>query len=121
MGKRADKVGVTAERVLRELSLIGFSNMLDYIQPRDDGLVYLDMSALNRDQAAAIQEVTVDQYQEETGNGEGKRTVNKVKFKLADKRAALVDMGKHLGMFKEKVEMTGAEGGPLVISWLNPE
>lgn len=30
-------------------------------------------------------------------------------------------LGKHLGMFKEKVEMTGAEGGPLVISWQNPE
>jgi phage terminase small subunit len=40
---------------------------------------------------------------------------------LSDKRAALVDIGKHLGMFKEKVEMTGAEGGPLVISWQNPE
>lgn len=121
MNKRADKVGITAERVLQELALIGFSNMLDYIQPRDDGLIYLDMSALNRDQAAAIQEVTVDQYQEETGDEGGKRTVNKVKFKLSDKRAALVDIGKHLGMFKEKVEMTGAEGGPLVISWQNPE
>jgi hypothetical protein len=25
-----------------------------------------------------------------------------VKFKLSDKRAALVDIGKHLGMFKDK-------------------
>ena len=36
-----------------------------------------------------------------------------MKFKLADKRAALVDIGKHIGMFKERVELTGANGGPV--------
>lgn len=117
--KRAESVGITAERVLRELALIGFSNMLDYIQPSEDGGAFVDLSALTREQAAAIGEVTVDTYQERKPDGKDgeTRTVKKIKFKLADKRAALVDVGRHLGMFKDKVEMTGAAGGPMVFAW----
>ena len=51
-----------------------------------------DLSTLTREQAAAVREVSVDD--------------RKVRFKLYDKRAALVDLGKHLGAFKE------AEGKP---------
>jgi hypothetical protein len=32
---------------------------------------------------------------------ENARAVKRVKFKLHDKRAALVDLGRHLGMFQE--------------------
>jgi phage terminase small subunit len=39
--------------------------------------------------------------------------VRRVKFKLCDKRAALVDLGKHLGMFKDKIERSGRGGGPV--------
>jgi len=67
---------------------------------------YLDFSALTRDQAAALQEVTVEDYVD--GRGENAREVKRVRFKLADKRAALVDLGRHLGMFKDRVEHSGA-------------
>jgi phage terminase small subunit len=101
---------VSKERIIRELALIGFSNMLDYIQPQDDGTAYVDLSRLDRDQAAAISEVTVESYTE--GSGE-ERSVKRVKFKLSDKRAALVDLGKQLGMFPQRVEATGKDGGPI--------
>jgi hypothetical protein len=39
-----------------------------------------------------------------------------VKFKLHDKVAALEKLGRHLGMFKEKVEITGKDGGPVELS-----
>lgn len=115
-GKAADKAGVTIERVLSELALIGFSNMLDYMRAGPDGDPYLDFSALTREQAAALAEVTVEDFKD--GRGESARDVRRVKFKLADKRAALVDMGKHLGMFKERVEHSGPNGGPLEIESL---
>jgi phage terminase small subunit len=35
--------------------------------------------------------------------------------RLWDKRAALVDLGKHLGMFKERVELTGKDGNAIEI------
>ena len=56
--------------------------------------------------AAAISEIT------QTGTG------NKVK--LHDKRAALVDMGKHLGMFKDKVELSGDLNQSIKVSFVKP-
>lgn len=103
--KLAQKAEITAEKVLQELALIGFSNMQDYMRAGSDGDPYLDFSGLTREQAAALAEVTVEDFKE--GRGESARDVRRVKFKLSDKRQALVDIGKHLGMFKEQIQHTG--------------
>ncbi|WP_168395140.1 terminase small subunit [Acinetobacter indicus] len=103
--KRAERTEITQDMVLQELAKIGFSNMLDYMTKTDSGDLVPDFSALTRDQAAAISEITVETYTE--GRGEDAEEVKRVKFKLGDKRAALVDMGRHLGMFKDKIEHSG--------------
>lgn len=109
--ERAERTQITADKVLTELGKLGFSNMLDYLKVGADGDPYTDFSALTREQAAAISEVTVESFKD--GRGEDARDVRRVKFKLTDKRAALVDIGKHLGMFKEHIEHTGKDGGPI--------
>jgi phage terminase small subunit len=108
--KVVKKAAVSPTMVVEELAKIGFSNMQDYMRVGANGDPVLDFSKLSRDQAAALTEVTVDSYQsyEGTGDdGEETTTVKRVKFKLADKRAALVDIGKILGMFKERIEHSG--------------
>ena len=109
--ERAARTEITADRVLEELAKIGFSNMQDYIRTTGEGDAFVDLSELTREQAAAISEVTVEDYKD--GRGEDARDVRKVKFKLSDKRSALVDIGKHLGMFVERKELTGKDGGPI--------
>jgi phage terminase small subunit len=109
--KRSERTEITAERVLIELAKLGFANMADYMTAGLGGDPYLDFSALTRDQAAALQEVTVDTYVE--GHGDEARDVKRVKFKLADKRAALVEIGRHLGV-AQRHEVTGKDGEPLV-------
>lgn len=99
------KLHVTQETVVAELAKIGFANMQDYMRVGLSGDPVLDFSRLTREQAAALAEVTVDAYTE--GHGEDARDVKRVKFKLSDKRAALVDLGRFLGMFKERVEHSG--------------
>ncbi|MBO9380038.1 terminase small subunit [Sphingomonas histidinilytica] len=111
IGAAAERAEITIERVMAELGKIGFANMADYISVGDDGDPFVDLSDLDRDKAAAISEVTVEDFKD--GRGEDARDVRRVKFKLLDKRAALVDIGKHLGMFKERVEHTGSDGGPI--------
>lgn len=97
------KLDLSAEKVLRELMLLGFSNMMDYVRVQPCGDAVIDLSSLSRDQAAAITEITVDEYKPVPGE-EG-REVKRVKFKLADKRASLTDLGKHLGLFKDTLDV----------------
>jgi phage terminase small subunit len=102
----AEKAGVTVDRIIAELATLGFSNMADYMRVGPDGDPTLDFTELTRDQTSALHEVTVE-TSKVPGDKEG-REVQKVKFKLYDKRAALVDLGKHLGMFSDKVEHSGS-------------
>lgn len=92
----AAKAGVTAEAIARELAKIGFANMEDYTKKTKGGGLKLDATNLTRDQMAAIGEVSYD-------------AAGLPKIKLMDKRAALVDLGKHIGMFidRSKVEHGG--------------
>jgi phage terminase small subunit len=106
--KALKKAEVTVEKVIAELAKLGFANMLDYIKPQPDGTAILDLSAIDRDKAAAIHEYQVDTVTNYETNEDGERvaaTVKRARFKLADKRSALVDLGKHLGMFRERVEV----------------
>lgn len=108
----AEKAGVDIARVAAELAKIGFANMQDYIGVTTDGDPFVTLSDMTRDQAAAVSQITVEDYKD--GRGEDARDVRKITFKLHDKRAALVDLGKHLGMFKDLVELTGKDGKDLV-------
>lgn len=100
----AERHEITIDKIVRELALIGFANMLDYMRTQEDGSAYVDLSKLTREQAAAIGEVTSETYLE--GKGEDAKTVKRTKFKLSDKRSALVDLGKHLGMFPQQINGT---------------
>ncbi len=42
------------------------------------------------------------------------------KIRLWDKNSALEKIGKHLGMFPTKVEMSGKDGGPIETVELSP-
>lgn len=109
--ERLERLGVKADRVLGELALLGFSNMLDYLSVGLEGDPFVDLSNVTRGQAAAVQEVTVEDFRD--GRGDGARDVRRIKFKLADKKAPLELLGKHLKLFTEKVEHTGSGGGPI--------
>lgn len=98
---RADRLGITKDRILQELALIGFGNVKNFVrQDAEGGDTTVPMNELSHEDTAPLTEYSV-----ETTNGKVK--TKKVRIKMADKRAALVDMGKHLGMFKEKIEVTG--------------
>ena len=106
-GKAAEGAVATRREVLEQLTKIGLANMQDYMRIGPDGSLVLDFENLTRDQAAALQEVTVETYM--VGRGKNAREVKKVKFKLADKRAALVDLGRYHKLFADKFEHAGKD------------
>lgn len=102
--ERSQRCKVSADQVVGELVKMGFVNMMDYMRIGENGDPYVDLSALTRDQAASIVEFTCEDYKD--GRGEDARDVRKIKIKLYPKIPALVELGKHLGLFKG-----GAAGG----------
>lgn len=118
MAARARRLKITADRVLGELALLGFANFMDYFTPQADGTAHVDLSRLTRDQAAAIAEVTVEEFV--SGRGAAGREVRRVKVKLADKSRNLELIGKHLGMFTRTTERNREEqeetGGDVKLS-----
>ena len=100
MAERAERTRLTADWVIDELRKLAGANMADYMKSTPEGDPYLDFSRLTREQTAALAEVTVEDFLDHCG--EEARSVRRVKFKLHDKRAALVDLGRHLGIFVHK-------------------
>lgn len=104
MDKRSKRTEITADNVLKEIAKLGFSNMLDYMSIQEDGLAAVDLSKLERDQAAAITELTIVKRKEYNKEDETNDTIETVKFKLADKGQNLERLGRHLKLFTDKIE-----------------
>ena len=80
----AERLGVTAERVLAELAAIAFADLGDYVRVVD-GVPVLDMSELPAGATRALASV-------DSSSSGG------VRFKLHDKQAALVTLARSFGL-----------------------
>lgn len=104
MKEREQRTEITQDRVLQELAKLGF---FDIRKLFDDTGKPLDVTVLDDETAACIAGLEVmDAYE---GSGEDKEFVGYVKkYKLSDKIKALELIGRHLGMFKDKLELSGS-------------
>lgn len=98
---RSKRTKITQDMVLNELAKIGFSDIRKAVawgerpvEEEDGSLVYpvelVGSSEIDDDTAAAISEVSL--------------TAQGVKIKMLDKKSALDSIGKHLGMFTDRVD-----------------
>lgn len=109
MKAREVRTEITQDRVLAELAKIGFADIRRALEWGPDvmvvdeqtgetavsnGVALVPSEKIDSDTALAISEIS--------------QTANGIKIKMHDKRAALVDIGRHLGMFKDKVELSGS-------------
>lgn len=101
MDERSKRTEITADRVLKELARIGFSDIRDLFTWSDDRTAYVPSDDLTEDQAAAISSVKSEttHYTREDGESE---TKIKLELKTYDKLGALEKIGKHLGMFVDR-------------------
>jgi phage terminase small subunit len=109
-----ERTAITKQRVIEELAKIGFANMADYTRLVGSERV-VDLADASLDHLAAVQEIVVDDFKD--GRGENARDVRRVKLKLHDKKGALVDIGRELGMFINRTE----QGRPGEFDGLNRE
>jgi phage terminase small subunit len=104
---------VTVEQVVRELKLIGFSDIRKVVSWRNE---LVTRTEKGKDGEPVMVEVVMprvtivdaDKIRDETAAAvaEVSQTVNgALRVKLHDKRAALVSIGRYLGMFDDRVQI----------------
>lgn len=94
---------VTVERIVKELALIAFGSKKAVMHWGPKGVQLIDSDTLTDDQAALVAEV------KETTS----QTGGSLSLKTHDKVKALELLGRHVGMFIDKTELTGRNGVPL--------
>jgi phage terminase small subunit len=116
--KRAERTGITQDRVLQELARIAFFDLRKLY--RDDGSLKA-MHELDDDAAAVLAGVDVVEMAGGAKIGGEDGGIQHVpmftkKTKIPDKVAALGLAMRHLGMLKDKTELTGPGGGPIALT-----
>ena len=102
-GALVERTDVTQARIVDELAKIAFANAGDFFKWGPDGIEVVNSDQLTDDQKSIISEVS----QTKTKDG------GTIRVKMADKLTALEKLGKAVGMFRGKVEVTGKDGGPI--------
>lgn len=104
MAERSKRTGVNQDRVITELARIAFVNPSDVIDSSDATI----KETASEDDLACIQSVKVKISEGEKGS------LTEREIRLNDKIKALEMLGRHLGMFKDKVELEGEIGVTIV-------
>lgn len=98
---RVQRIEISQDRILQELGKIGFS---DNRRLYDANGRIRPIHELDDETAGAISAIEVVSRPLRGGKKGETEQVAKVKF--YDKRAALVDLGRHFGMFREQVDVS---------------
>ena len=97
MKDREKRTEITQDMVLKELAKIGFADVTDFVTIEDKG-------TYKAVQVKTTDEMPGDKLGAIAGIKEG---ANGIEIKLNDKGKALELIGRHLGMFKDKLEVSG--------------
>lgn len=99
MKKRAERTEVTQDKVVTELAKIGFAQITDYVEINTRGYVSIKpTSDIPEDKIGAIAGI--------------KQNLYGIDVKMNDKVKALELLGRHLGMFDDKISVTGTISNP---------
>jgi len=124
---RSKRTEITADRVLQELAKIGFADIRKAVKwgatvmvpvtPDEPGAeIVRAIDPMEDDERlmavrahTPIALIPSDQIDDDTAAAiaEIRQTKEGLAIKMHDKKGALVDIGRHLGMFKDKLELSG--------------
>lgn len=115
MAAREQRTHITQDRVLQELARIAFFDIRKLYNEAGGMKAPHELD----DEAAAVLS-GVEVTEEYDGRGDDRVQVGVTKkAKVFDKGTALTLAMRHLGMLKDKTELTGAGGGPLIPPVIN--
>ena len=95
MAERSKRTGINQDRVVEELAKLAFVNAADVIDVNTATV----LKDARPEDLACIQSVKVKK------TTKGKNTIEEREIRFYDKKDSLVQLGKHLGMFRDKLEL----------------
>ncbi|MCJ7587525.1 MAG: terminase small subunit [Candidatus Aminicenantes bacterium] len=115
--KRSERLEITADMWLRELWLIGRSDLKNYmdIDPDTGAIRAKGFEEMPEGTSRALEAIKENRVIKEDADGNKSTVYDKVEFKLHSKNQALEMIGKALGFLKEKFEHSGPDGGPILM------
>lgn len=107
MQKRSERTEVTQDRVLNELAVLGFYDITDYAEVKHGRAVLKDTLDIPQEKRPAVVSI--------------KEGANGLEVRLADKLKALEMIGKHLGMFTDKLNVSGGTDNTVTFKFDRPD
>ena len=109
---RSERTAITQDMIIKELAILAFSDFRDYGEiVKKVGIDRLELKTFNEIKGKATraiksisEKITKDGVQ--------------LSFKLHGKTPAIELLGKHLGMFIERMALAGEDGGPVKIQFV---
>ena len=106
LGDRCARTAIDADMVIRELAIVALSD-ISFFDFDADGYVVL------REGAPDMALRSIKKIRRRVRwDGEGNKTIE-TEVELWDKPMALRMLGQHMGMFTQRHELTGPDGGPI--------
>ena len=99
MNERSKRTEITRDNVLKELATIAFAKVTDFVTIENGVVIVKDTKDIPKDLLPAIASIK-----------EGKNGIE-VSFYNKDKSLEL--LGRHLGMFNDKIEVSGTINNPM--------
>ena len=99
MNERSKRTEITQDNVLKELATIAFAKVTDFVTIENGVVIVKDTKDIPKDLLPAIASIK-----------EGKNGIE-VSFYNKDKSLEL--LGRHLGMFNDKIEISGTVNNPM--------
>ena len=103
MEERQKRTEITQDMVLQELAAIAFARVTDYVSVMGGMAQVKDTDQLSDSQIAAIAGI--------------KETQNGIEVKLGSKEKTLELLGRHLGMWNDKLDVSGDMDMKIVVDY----
>lgn len=103
---RAERFNISQDKILAELARLAFADPREIAEWDENGIRLKPSHLIPEHAARAIQSISISKSRSSSDSGGSESSTINVKFH--DKQKAIDLLGKHLGMFADKVEIGGS-------------
>lgn len=118
---RSERTKIDQDWVIKRLAALADADIKRVATWDASGIALADSDELTWEDTYTISEVILEETIKETEGGQELIMKRQKRLKQADKKGPLELIGKHLGMFTDKLKISGDSTAPVQITYKKPE